>query len=54
MISFLKVTVTSTIFVGCWDLLPKLAIPDDKGHDLTISAAHDRPSPAFVPPFIGF
>jgi len=58
LISFPEVTVAAASFVSRWDLLPKLAtgrftaIPEDKGHDLTRSAAHDRPDPAFVPLFI--
>ena len=58
LIRFPEITVALATFVGVWDLLPKLAkgcftaISDDKGHDLTRSAAHDRPNPAFVPSFI--
>ena len=58
LVSFPEVTVTLTTFVGVWKLLPKLAtgcftaIPDDKGHDLPRSAAHDCPNPAFVPSFV--
>ena len=58
LISFPEVTVAVANFVGVGDLLPKLAtgcftaIPDDKGHDLTRSAAHGCPNPAFVPSFM--
>ena len=55
LISFPKVTVASASFVSWCDLLPKLAtgcftaIPKNEGHDLTRSAAHNCPDPAFVP-----
>ena len=58
LICFPEITVTLATFIGDWDLLPKFAtgcftaIPDDKSYDLTRSAAHDRPNPAFVPSFI--
>ena len=58
LIRFPEVAVALTAFVSDWDLLPKLAtgrftaIPNDKGHDLTSSAAHNRPNPAFVPLFV--
>lgn len=58
LIGFPETAVALAGSVGLWNSVPQFAasclapIPDDKGHDLTSAAAHDRPQPAFVPFFI--
>jgi hypothetical protein len=58
LIRFPEIAITLATFVFLWNLLPQLAagcltsITDHKSHDLTGSAAHNRPDPAFVPSFV--
>jgi hypothetical protein len=58
LIRFPEITITLATFVFLWNLLPQFAagclasITDNKSHNLTGSAAHHCPNPAFVPSFV--
>jgi hypothetical protein len=58
LIGLPEIAVALASPIGLRNLFPKFttgcfaAIPDDKGHDLACPTTHDRPNPAFVPPFV--